>query len=70
MKFTDKILLGKMKWSRSYKEEIRKKDHEQLMEKCAGKAPLIAEMERQIGWAKLGDAALECSTQEDYTVLE
>ena len=38
---TDRMLKGELAWSRSLKEEIRRVDHNLLVERCAVKAPLI-----------------------------
>ncbi len=48
---------------RNLKEEIRMVDHKLLLERCAVKAPLIAEIEERIGWARFWDATLNLGVQ-------
>ena len=38
-------------------------DHDRLLESCAVKAPLIAEVEERVGWAKLWDVTLDFGVQ-------
>ena len=60
---TDRMLKGELAWSRSLKEEIRRVDHNLLVERCAVKAPLIAEVEESVGWARLWDGTLNFGIQ-------
>ena len=39
---TDKLLKGEVRWGRSLKEEIRRVDCAQLLDRCDLRAPLIA----------------------------
>ena len=57
--FTDRLLKGELMWGKNLKEEIRRVDHAQLLNRCGLRAPLIVQVERQAGWARLWDAALD-----------
>ena len=48
---------GDLSWSGKMKDDIRRVDHEQLL-KCTERAPLIAEVEKRVSWARLWDTAL------------
>ena len=56
---TDKLLKGEVRWGRSLKEEIRRVDCAQLLDRCDLRAPLIAQVERRARWVRLWDAALD-----------
>ncbi len=60
---TEMVLKGELMCDRNLKEEIRMVDHELLLKRCAVKAPLIAEIEERIGWARLWDATLNFGVQ-------
>ena len=57
--FTDGLLKGKLIWGKNLKEEIRRVDRAQLLDRCGPRAPLIAQVERQAGWARLWDVVLD-----------
>ena len=54
--FTDRLLKGELMWGKNLKE-IRRVDRAQLLDRCGLRTPLIAQVERQAGWAGLWDAA-------------
>ena len=57
--FTDRLLKGELRWGRSLKEEIRRVDCAQLLDRCDLRAPLIAQVKRRAAWVRLWDAALD-----------
>ena len=57
--FTDRLLKGELRWGKNLKEEIRRVDCAQLLDRCDLRAPLIAQVERRAGWVRLWDAALD-----------
>ena len=61
--FTDRLLKGELMWGKNLKEEIRRVDRAQLLDRCGLRALLIAQVQRRAGWVRLCDAAL------DYVVL-
>ena len=46
-------------WGKNLKEEMRRVNCAQLLDRCGLRAPLIAQVKRQAGWAKVWDAALD-----------
>ena len=44
---------------REVRETVTKIDKGKLVERCEGKAGLITEVEKDIGWARLWDSALD-----------
>ena len=57
--FTVRLRKGELMWGNNLKEEIRRVDCAQLLDGCGLRAPLIAQVERRAGWARLWDAALD-----------
>ena len=57
--FTDRLLKGELMWGKNSKEEIRRVDSAQLLDRCDLRAPVIAQVERRPGWARLWDATLD-----------
>lgn len=53
---------------RAVKIMLKKIDKEITLKRSFEKAPLVADIERSVGWSKLWDTALDlgCNTQEDY----
>ena len=57
--FTDRLLKGELMWGKNLKEVIRRVDRAQLLDRCGLRAPLIAKVERQAGWARLWGLAYQ-----------
>ncbi len=47
-----------MMFRREVKEEIQKTDKKMRLERCAEKAPMIAELARRISWERMWDTVL------------
>ena len=64
MAFTDKMLKGQLVWGKSLKGEVGRMGGVLLIslvplwDRCGVRAPLIAQVERRVGWAILWDATL------------
>ena len=67
--YTEKTLEGNLSWSRKMKDNIRRVDHEQLLKRCTERAPLIAEVEKRVSWARLWDTALNFGLQHTRGIL-
>ena len=55
----DSIIGGSAATAREMKEEIFQRDRQKLIDICREKAPVIAVVAGQVGWARLWDAALD-----------
>ena len=55
--FTVRLRKGELMWGKNL--EIRRVDCAQLLDRYGLRAPLIAQVERQAGWARVWDAALD-----------
>ena len=57
--FTDIILSRSLGSIREMKREILEVGKKKCADRCLEKAPMVAEVSRQIGWARFWDAALD-----------
>ena len=57
--YVDSIIGGSAATAREMKEEIFQRDRQKLLDRCREKAPVIAVVAGQVGWARLWDAALD-----------
>ena len=53
VKLTDSIISEDERWGPVMKTMLRQKDRERHVARCKEKAPLIARIEKEIGWKKL-----------------
>ena len=58
-RYVDLIIGGSAATAREMKEEIFQQDRQKLIDRCLEKAPVIAVVAGQVGWARLWDAALD-----------
>ena len=59
VKLTDSIISEDERWGPVMKTMLRQKDRERHVARCKEKAPLIARIEKEIGWKKLWSDLLE-----------
>ena len=57
--YVDSIIGESAVTAREMKEEIFQRDRQKLIDRCREKAPVIAVIAGQVGWARLWDAALD-----------
>lgn len=63
VKCAERMLLGDVRWGREMKDLVKDADYTRHLERCLEKAPLIARVEKDVGWRRTWDELLDLKSR-------